>query len=286
MSNVKKLTYKATSILLCTLLSTTLILGGCKQDDTKKIDNKVTEVSKDTSDQETTNREVINQISTLNSLMAGNYDGIDSVAALKKSGDIGLGTFDGLEGEMIVVDGKVYQAKATGEVNVAPDTTTVPFSAVTFFDKDVDAKLEQISNIDNLKAQLDNLIKEKDAFYAIRIDGTFSHVKVRSVPKQDKPYKVLSEVTKNQPTFEYNDVKGTIVGFWSPDYVGGVNVPGYHLHFISDDRAKGGHLLEVSMTTGGVSLDVTRQFNMNLGDANSSNLKPAVSKEDIEKVEK
>lgn len=233
----------------------------------------------------TVNKETINQISTLNSLMAGNYDGIDTVASLKKSGDIGIGTFDGLDGELVMLDGKVYQAKASGEVNIVPDTIKIPFSAGTFFDKDIHAQLTETNNMDSLKVQLDNLIKEKDAFYAIRVDGIFSHVKVRSVPKQEKPYKVLSEVTKNQPTFEYKDVKGTIVGFWSPDYIGGVNVPGYHLHFISEDRTKGGHLLEISMISGDVTLDITRQFSMNLGGKNNSNSQGAVTKEEIKKVE-
>ncbi|ADL50677.1 acetolactate decarboxylase [Clostridium cellulovorans] len=277
----KKMLSRTSFTILVTLIGGSLIIGGCKQNDIKTTDS-----SKETSSECKIDREIISQVSTLNSLMAGNYDGIDSVDILKKTGDIGLGTFEGLDGEMIVVDGQVYQAKASGEVNIAPETIKVPFSAVTFFDKDVEAKFQGISNIENLKTQIDNLIKEKDAFYAIRVDGTFSHVKVRSVPKQDKPYKILSEVTKNQPTFEYQDIKGTIVGFWSPDYVGGINVPGYHLHFISDDKTKGGHLLEVSMISGDVTLDSTRGFIMGLGDEKNSNSKAAVTKEDIEKVEK
>lgn len=122
-------------------------------------------------------------------------------------------------------------------------------------------------------------------FYAIQNRWIFQYVKTRSVPKQNKPYRILSEVTKSQPVFEYKDVKGSLIGFWCPEYVGGVNVPGYHLHFISDDRTKGGHLLDIRFDKANVYEDVTDSFNMDLFQLSISGAITDVQKE-IEKVEK
>lgn len=245
----------------------------------------ITGCTTQTSGQASPDREVISQLSTLNSLMAGNYDRTDTAAFLKESGDLGLGTFEGLDGEMVMLDSKVYQAKADGSVVAVPDTIGIPFAAVTYFDRDIEKKLTALESLESLEAELDKLMEKKDAFYAIRVDGTFSYVLVRSVPKQEKPYPVLSEVTKNQPTFEYENIKGTLVGFWCPEYVGGINVPGYHLHFISDDRTKGGHLLELAMPEASAALDITRQFDMKLAEETANESQGAVSREEIEKVE-
>jgi acetolactate decarboxylase len=113
-----------------------------------------------------------------------------------------------------------------------------------------------------LEAALDKLIVHKDAFYAIRIDGVFQQIKVRCPPKQQKPYPALADALKNQVFFEYQDIKGTVVGLWSPAYVGEVNTAGYNLHFISADHTKGGHLVEGALTEARVSLDETRSFDM------------------------
>lgn len=209
-------------------------------------------------------KDTIYQVSTLNSLLMGNYDGYESVEVLKNNGDLGIGTFDTLDGEMVMIDGKVYKVKSTGEVVEVEDSVTVPFAAVTYFERDRKVTLSGMTNLDTLKLELDKQITDKDMFYAIRIDGVFQDVKVRSVPKQEKPYPVLTEITKNQPVYEYKDVKGSLVGFWCPEYVGGTNVPGYHLHFISEDRSQGGHLLDVSFESAEAALDISDDFHMSL----------------------
>jgi len=200
-------------------------------------------------------KDTLYQVSTINSLLAGNYDGFRSVDELK---------FDTLDGELVMIDNKVYKIKATGKVEEMGNSITVPFVAVTYFDKDISTEATNVNNYDSLQQELDKLIENKDLFYAIRIDGTFKYLKARSVPKQEKPYPVLSEVTKDQPTFEFTNITGSLIGFWCPAYVGGINVPGYHLHFISEDRTKGGHLLEVSIDKASVYVDKTDAFNMDL----------------------
>lgn len=231
-------------------------------------------------------RDTLYQVSTIGSLMAGNYDGIKTVKQISQKGDLGIGTIDGLDGEMLMVDGVVYQVKDTGAVLKPGEDATVPFTAVTYFDVDLSQNIEQVQNLDDLKAILDKMIVKKDRFYAFRIDGLFSTVQVRSVPKQSKPYPILSEVTKKQAVFNYENIKGSLIGFWCPDYVGSVNVPGYHLHFISDDRTKGGHLLNVNISQATAKLDETRFFEMELAETAQQDASLKDAEKEIDKVEK
>jgi acetolactate decarboxylase len=204
------------------------------------------------------------QVSTINSLLAGNYDGFKTLGELKEYGDIGIGTFNTLDGEMIMIDKQVYKVKSTGEVVEMNDAETTPFAAVTHFDQDETVELTTIGNLDALKAELDRLIENKNMFYVFRIDGTFKTIQARSVPSQEKPYPVMTEAIKEQVVFNFANVKGSIVGLWCPEYIGGVNVPGYHFHFISEDRTRGGHLLDVSFEKAQAFADSTDGFVMAL----------------------
>ena len=202
-------------------------------------------------------RETLYQVSTISALMAGVYDGSMSVADFSRQGNIGIGTFEGLDGEMIIIDGKVYQVDGSGKVTPAAPDMMVPFAAITFFDTDTQLALPALGSAGDLYAALLPHMPHRNTFYAIRVDGEFSYVKTRSVPKQQQPYPPLTEVTKNQPVFEIAKVKGSLVGFWSPAFVQGINVPGFHLHFISQDRTFGGHLLDCRLISGTARLDET-----------------------------
>ena len=195
------------------------------------------------------------QASTISALLDGDYDGHISCGTLKTHGDFGIGTFDRLDGEMIELDGQVYQVNAQGKVCKMPDDATLPFAAVTWFESDMTFEVAALTNFDALRAVIDQHLPSKNIFYAIRVTGEFSHVKTRSVPKQSKPYPRLAEVTKTEPVFEYGNIKGTLVGFWCPDFAQGVNVPGYHLHFLADDHSGGGHLLDCRVLKAEVSID-------------------------------
>jgi acetolactate decarboxylase len=210
-----------------------------------------------------TNQETVTQISTIGALLNGVYDGAISYGELREYGDFGIGTFEGLDGEMVALDGDFYQIKADGVAYKVQDSMKTPFAYVTFFDTDREGKLTEGMNYTDIQEFIDGLIPTENIFYAVKINGTFSYVKTRSAPGQTEPYPPLVEVTKNQPIFEFQDVKGTIVGFRSPPYVaGGLNVPGYHLHFITEDRNAGGHLLEVEVKDADVSLDYTSKLFM------------------------
>jgi acetolactate decarboxylase len=202
------------------------------------------------------------QISTINALLEGVYDGEVSCKALKEHGDVGIGTFSGLDGEMIELDGDIYQIKADGQAYLVDDSTTTPFAVVTFFEPDKSLSLDEDMDYKSLESHLDGLLPTKSLFYAIKIEGDFKYIKTRSVPKQSKPYPKLVEVTKNQPTFEFHNVEGTMVGFRCPLYVEGINVPGYHIHFLTKNKQGGGHLLECIVKEAEVQIDYTPKFYM------------------------
>lgn len=201
--------------------------------------------------------DILFQASTIDALMQGVYDGEVTFAELSKRGDFGLGTFNALDGEMVCLDGVFFKIKTDGMIYpVSPEEKT-PFAVVTVFDAGSAVSIENIPSYESLKSYIGTLLPSKNIFYAIRIEGNFKSVKVRSVPKQDRPYRPLAEVVKDQAIFEYKDIAGTIVGFWSPAFVEGVNVTGYHMHFISEDRNRGGHLLGLNLGEGAIFIDDT-----------------------------
>jgi acetolactate decarboxylase len=207
-------------------------------------------------------RDTLFQISTINALMNGSYEGEMRIGELKRHGDFGIGTFDALDGEMIGLEGKFYQIRADGRAYPAPDSMTTPFAEVTPFKADKTVSIQDIMDYEALQRAVDGLIPDKTIFYAIKIEGTFSYIKARSVPKQKEPYPPLVEAVKGQTVFEFHDVKGTIVGFRCPDSVKGLNVAGYHLHFITQDRKAGGHLLACQLQQGIIAIDYTSQFHL------------------------
>jgi acetolactate decarboxylase len=221
-----------------------LLLAACDKDPTLSPDD----------------RDTLFQVSSNRVLFDGNYAGIERIDALKKKGDFGIGVFGELDGEMILLDGVAYQTQNDGKALQPPETTTVTFSMVTSFETDTTRELSAILNLEALKASIDPLIENKDAFYAIRIDGAFADVKARSLPKQTKPYQSLTDILSHQPQFEFRQIQGTIIGFWCPDYVGQLNAAGYHLHFISEDRTQGGHINDVSISNARLQLDKTWRF--------------------------
>ena len=227
------------------------------------------EQPENTNTQAETDRETIYQVALLQSLTQGYYDGIIKVSELKEHGDIGIGTFEGVNGEMIVLDGTVYQALGDGTVQVAADDETVPFSNVTFFDKDGSVELSDINDVNALKEKLNAMVEEngKNLFYFVKMSGTFEKMNVRSEIKQEKPYKTLDKALEtDQREFSYDNITGTVVALYCPDYMNGLNTPGWHFHFISDDKTKGGHLLDLQFAKATAEYDATPEFDMCLTD--------------------
>jgi acetolactate decarboxylase len=207
-------------------------------------------------------KNTLTQVSTIDALLAGAYDGQMTIDQLLKHGDLGIGTFDALEGEMIVLDHQVFQARADGTVERMPTNAATPFASVVYFEPDTRIYFEQAFTKETFQIYTDQAAPNQNLFLAVKLKGHFPLMKVRSVPKQEKPYPPLAEVAKRQAVFEYAGVSGTVLGFRCPAFVKGVNVPGWHLHFISDDKTQGGHILDFTTTGGELQLDVCDRFYM------------------------
>ena len=214
----------------------------------------------------------IYQVSLLQSFMHGEYEGFVTVGNLKSHGDIGLGTFNNVDGEMIVLDGVVYQAKSDGSINVMQDNETVPFATVTKFD--CDEKLSNISakDFDDLSNQLTKEIKKygENSIYVMKIDTECENITVRSVVKQNKPYDEFEKVAaRDQKVFNYDKLNGTLVAVYFPEYMDKLNMHGWHLHFLSDDKTKGGHVLNATVKHADAEIDEINEFDMIVPDRES-----------------
>ena len=232
-------------------------------------------------------RDTVTQVSTIDALLAGAYDGQLSVRQLLQYGDTGIGTFDKLDGEMVLLDGVVYQVRADGKVYRPPLDLMTPFAAVVHFRADRSFPVARAMSFAQFEQAIDRRCPNKNTFYAIRARGTFARMKTRSVPAQKKPYPALVEVAKRQPVFEMTNVSGRLVGFRCPPFVKGINVPGYHLHFITDDQRAGGHVLDFAMKQGHVELDVCNRFVMLLPHGNGAPLDLSKDRAaELEQVEK
>jgi len=182
----------------------------------------------------------------INALVEGFYVENTTIADIKGHGDFGLGTFNFLDGEMVLLDGIFYQIRSDGNVYSIGGDEQSPFACVTFFSPDTFDDIE--SNIESTDFYnfLNRLIPSENMLYAIRIDGVFGHIRTRAVPKSEN-YRPLVEATKNQPVFDFYDIKGSLAGFYTPRFMESLNAPGYHLHFLTEDRQHGGHLIECSL---------------------------------------
>ena len=182
------------------------------------------------------------QVSTSGALVEGVLDGVVSVETLREHGNFGLGTYADLDGEMIALDGVFYRVRSDGSVHVEEGSSLSPFALVTHFNPEITITLRPFATVGALCAQLDELRGSDNLFYAVRLCGTFSHLHNRAACKVGKDG-TLVQAASRQGEFHSNEITGTMVGFWTPQYVKAVGVTGWHLHFISDDRNLGGHVL-------------------------------------------
>jgi acetolactate decarboxylase len=182
------------------------------------------------------------QVSTAGALVEGVYQGVVSVGTVRQHGDFGLGTFDDLDGEMVLLDGTVYRVRGDGSVDRADDEALTPFAVATRFPAGPAVSLA-VDDMEALGEALDGLRESSNVFFAVRIDGLFERMKVRVICRTI-PGVRLVDATANQVESELGPISGTLVGFWSPPYASGLEVAGYHLHFLTDDRRAGGHVLD------------------------------------------
>lgn len=233
-------------------------------------------------------RDTIYQVSTLQALMAGAYDGHASLKELRRHGDFGIGTYHALDGEMVVSDGQFFQVRADGKVYKPRLSELSPYANLTCFDKDLSYILPRGTTFEQLKVLVDAGLPTTNLPYAVRVTGKFAFVKTRSVPPQSKPYPPLAEVAKTQPVFEFTHRAGVLIGYRLPEYLSGVNMPGYHLHFLSAEKDAGGHMLDFTLAEGVVEIDVSPSLRLELPETEEFQraASAGASREELHKVER
>ena len=199
---------KQTSKLIMLMLVCSMLFGACQT--SSPVEDEI---------------DILYQYSTLGSLMAGIYDGALTFGELKTHGDFGLGTFNTLDGEMVAIDGQIYQVTADGSVHTVSDDMQTPFSVITFFESDQSTTVQESIDCDALKSMIDDMLPTDNIPYAIKVSGDFSYMKTRSVPAQEQPYPPLLDVIAEQPTFEFEQIQGDMLGFRLPDYMDVANSP-------------------------------------------------------------
>jgi acetolactate decarboxylase len=191
------------------------------------------------------------QVSTISSLLAGGYDGDTTVGELLRHGNFGLGTFNGVDGEMMVLDGEAYRGTVDGQAHVVAASELTPFAVVVALDPQGSVSVATGQSLEQLEAALDAL-----PYSASRVSGHFRAITLRSEPKQQPPYRPLAEVmTAQQVVHTIEEVEGTLIGFRFPAAASSVNVAGWHFHFLSADKTRGGHVLGLITGAGVVSLE-------------------------------
>lgn len=204
--------------------------------------------------------DTITQVSTLEALSTGDYQGWLSLRQLLAYGNFGLGTFDHLDGEMILLEGKFFQVKLNGKAYRPALQVTAPYATLVRFQPENELILARKTDLAGLKKQIDAAVPNQNVLVAIKVKGRFSAIKVRSVPAQKKPFPPLQEVIRHQAVYELVDTAGTLVGFRCPAVLQGATVPGYHLHFLTRDGQAGGHVLSFTIEEGRATLDLCHRF--------------------------
>ena len=207
---------------------------------------------------------VLFQASTIGALLEGAFDGDVNFDELAGHGDLGLGTLNGLDGEMIAIDGAFYRADVDGLIEEIADTERTPFAAMAWFDPSIEREIPEPLDYAELLAELDAIAADPEASCALRIDGEFEYIRARSVPRQYPPYRPLAEVVADQHVFEFHEVEGNLVGFRFPDYARGLEAEGYHLHFIDAERERGGHVLDCRPRSVTARIDLSGELHVEL----------------------
>ncbi len=194
-------------------------------------------------------------------MMKGIYEETETIGEVKLHGDFGLGTFNDLDGEMVLLDGVAYQIKTDGQTSLVDDAVQTPFACATYFNPDSVETIDSDLDYPEFKALLDRIIPSENMLYAIRIDATFSMIKMWSVPKQPD-HRPISEVRPSM--FSFCDVDGVLAGFYTPSFIKALSMPGFHFHFLTADRRYGGHLKECSLRNARISVQFISRLELDL----------------------
>jgi len=204
------------------------------------------------------------QNAPITALLNGVMNDDFKVGEIKQHGNFGLGTFNGVDGEMIILNGIVYRVDFSGKVSIPKSSTETPFVTETFFHADTIFYLKKPLGLSDFDSIIDKVLPSKNIICAIKVEGMFDSVKTRSEEKQTAAYSSLAEILKDQSVFNFKDIEGTIAGFYFPSYMENINAAGYHFHFISKDKKHGGHVLNLKTGPVKIEIEFIKTFEMRM----------------------
>lgn len=190
----------------------------------------------------------VSQVGTFDYLVQPDYDGLAPIRSVVGDSTIGLGTFDRLDGELVMIGGTVYRVGTDGLPRKASLSRSTPWFEGVRFTPQASMRLDEGTECSALVPLIDQLAKTSGGMVAVRLIGTFTTLTARSVPAQTQPYPPLAEVVAEQTVFPLQDVTATLVGFRTGSDLLGIGAPGLHLHGLTKARDAGGHIL--GCTTG------------------------------------
>jgi acetolactate decarboxylase len=240
------------------LVGLTAALSGCVSDSQPGSGGDVTDGGVD--------EDTLYHVSTVDALRCGHLSDEKTVDELVENGDWGLGTVNGVDGELAVVDGEAYAVRGDGTADKLDGTTKTPFAAVTEFEPDDTVEIEEIGGFEDFAESVTEELPRTDYFYALRVEGTFDFLRTRSVDRQVEPYPTLEEVIENETVFEFEDVEGNMPTFFVPDQFEGIHPPGYHAHFVTDERDGGGHVYDLRADSLTVEVDYLESVHLELAE--------------------
>ena len=192
---------------------------------------------------------VVTQASTVNAVLNGLYDGEMTFGDLKKYGNFGIGYFHKMGGEALAMDGVFYRIKSDGLTEIVKDSDTTPFFTVTFFEANTDNFTNRKFDLKGLKEYLLTMMPRKKSFYAIKVSGIFDSLNARTFLSQAKPYPEVNQVLKTQTEFKFTNTEGILIGFYTPEFLEGIGIPGFHFHYLSQDKTRGGHVIDLNVNS-------------------------------------
>lgn len=191
------------------------------------------------------------------------YDSGITVSEVRALGDFGIGCCDHLGGEVIILDGEVFECTVGEPPDRMQDAQILPFVDVCRF---ASGPAQEIVGVDltGFTERVGASLVSRNLFHAVRVDGVFTSLRVRVTPRQEHPFRPLAEVTSRQIETALTDAHGTLVGFWAPAIYQGITVAGLHMHFLADDRSVGGHVLDVAIGRAALALAAYSRFDLRL----------------------
>jgi len=200
-----------------------------------------------------------------NAFIGGLYDGFYPYSKLKQQGNFGLGAPDKLDGELLLLNGRIYQTQHTGKTFEVKDlAATTPFSVVNYFEADKIIPVKKQLNKAALFKLVDSIVNNSNAILAIHLKGSFKSVKTRAFPPAEKPYIPLAQILDKQQFFNFKDIEGDFVGYNIPSYMEGANITGYHFHFLSQEKNAGGHVIDFVTDKITIEIDFLNNFAVSL----------------------